>query len=143
MWLPMKAISFLFAYEGISFSIFSWASFSFSNNLANLSSSSLLLVISLDLRANIWTSKSSLGNLFCLNSLNMERFALPKIVRRSSGGLVTELSSSSLSTWTNNVHQSLKCRQKIMSPHLTTGSNILLHHQETTRLKTLKEDHTV
>ena len=124
MLLPMKAISFLFhsAYEGISFSIFSWASFSFSNNLANLSSSSLLLVISLDLRANIWTSKSSLGNLFCLNSLNMERFALPKIVRRSSGGLVTELSSSSLSTWTNNVHQSLKCRQKIMSheEHLTS-----------------------
>ena len=89
------------AYEGTSFSIFSWASFSFSNNLANLSSSSLLLDVSLHLRANIWTSKRSLGNLFCLNSLNMLRLALPKIVRRSSGGLVTELSSSSLSTWTN------------------------------------------
>ena len=120
------------AYEGTSCSILSWASFSFSNNLASLSSSSLLLNVSLDLRANIWTSKSSLGNLFCLNSLNMERLALPKIVRRSSGGLVTELSSSSLSTWTNHLRNG--GRKERGATYLTAGSDILLHHQETTRL---------
>ena len=45
----------------------------------------------------MWTGKSSLGNLFCLNSLKILRFALLKISRSNSGGRVTELSSSSLS----------------------------------------------
>ena len=47
-------------------------------------------------------------------SLNLDKFALKKGERKECG-----------------------------ATHLTTGSNILLHHQETTRLQTLKEEYSV